>query len=218
MTREEIDALIALYPLEPNIVPDTEPYHSQFDRESAKINYALVRHFKPSTVVEFGTRGGRCTHDILKALIDNGKSYTYRPYELENDLRALAQENISRDFGELAVLIGGDITKATDIPNNIDYLFVDNYHDLETTKWVFETLIKKCVPGALVQIHDIRVGGDYQFDYEKNGWGEMQYMQDMVNSKTFPLKKLYWSWEDGTNEHSSSWWTYVPLHHASNGK
>lgn len=211
MTTEEINNLITKYPLEPLIVPDTIPWVSQFDSESAKINYALVRHYQPTVVVEFGSRGGRCTHDILLGLIANNKPFVIKPYELEISLRKIAYNNLNKTFGDKAPIIGGDITKATDLPKNIDYLFIDNYHDLDTTKWVFEYLLPNhCKPNCLVQIHDIRVGGNYEFWGEPNGWDEMTYMQELVNNKKFPLEKLYWSWENG-QARSSSWWIYKPL-------
>jgi predicted O-methyltransferase YrrM len=207
MTQDEILKLVVKWPIDKIIVPDTEPWSSQFDAISAQINYALVREYKPKVVVEFGARGGRCTRDINRALLDNGGEFIFKSYELEPDNRKIAQDNLNNEFGDKAPILGGDIMLATDIPEGIDYLFVDNYHDEKTTKWTFEELIKKCKPGCLVQIHDIRVEGDYHFLGEPGGWGEMQYLQKMVDEKRFPLNKLYWSWEDKSGERSSSWWT-----------
>lgn len=204
MTKQQIDELVIKYPLIPNITPDTEPWSSQYDRRSASINYALVRHFQPTVIVEFGTRGGRCTHDILKGLLDNGKEFIYKPYELENGLRRVAQENLKRAFGDKAPTVGGDILKATDIPDNIDYLFIDNYHDELTTDWVFNTLFKKCIDNCLVHFHDIQLSDDTQF--VANAFeGEIGVFKKYINSGNFPLTREYFTYPEGNNG-SSTWW------------
>lgn len=210
ITKAEVDKLVNHYAQTEGIDYTIHTWDStQFDDRSAAINYSLVRHLKPKVVVEFGSRTGRCTHDILKALIKNGGEYTFRSYELEDDLRADAQRRIDAIFEDKAITIGGDVTKALDIPDNIDYLFVDNYHDEETTKWLFETLLKKCKPGAIIQIHDIPIKGD--FEYGKEGtFPETTLLIDMQKAGTLPLEKLYWTFEEGDGW-ESTWWVYKPL-------
>ena len=178
-------------------------YNTQFDDRSARINYSFVREFKPKVVVEFGSRTGRCTNDILKALIKNGKKYVFRSYELEDKLRKIAQQEIDRIFGDESITIGGDITKAEDIPNNIDYLFIDNYHDMKTTEWVFSSLIKKCSKNAIIQIHDVRLKGDLEpVDGIQE---ETQYLVDMYKKGILPIEKLYFAYEY-EKPIESSWW------------
>jgi predicted O-methyltransferase YrrM len=209
MDKKEIDKLIEKYTSHGEVTSNIIEWNSsQFDDRSAHINYSMVRHFKPKVVVEFGSRTGRCTNDILKALIDNGGKYTFKSYELEDDLRKEAQKNINKRFKKNAIKIGGNIIEATDIPDNIEYLFVDNYHDTVTTEWLFNTLIKKCVPGALVQIHDIPLKGD--FEIAKPGvFDETNLIVSMHHSGTLPLEKLYWIAEEGEG-YESSWWIYKP--------
>lgn len=205
MNKEEINALIKQYAEEEGVGSALEQWNtSQFDDRSASINYSLVRHYKPKVVVEFGARTGRCTHDILRALIRNGGDYTFRSYELQDDLRADAQQRINTIFGEKAITIGGDVTKATNIPDGIDYLFVDNFHDEAITQWVFNTLLKKCKPGCLIQIHDIPLVGD--FEKGKDGtFIETDMLIAMHKAGTLPLEKLYWTFEEGGGC-ESSWW------------
>lgn len=205
MNRTEIDQLVEQYSRGDGFDPKFLVDH-QYDDRSADINYALTRHFKPEVIVEFGTRNGRCTHDIIKALQKNGKPFIYKPYELEDHHRTQAQlvikvlkENIE---------VGKDIMEATDIPDGIDYLFVDNYHDIETTAWVFKTLIKKCKPGALVHFHDIPLFGDFKIG--KDTFPETHIMVDLHKTNELPLEKLYWTWEEG-NGMESTWWIYKPL-------
>ena len=227
MNKDEVSRIIKKYPLEKVIEPDSDPWMSQYDEISALINYAFVRNFKPSKVLEFGARGGRCTRDILRALLDNKKKFVFKSYELDNDLRKKAQENLNNEFGDKAISLGGDVLKAVDIPSGIDYLFVDNSHDGTTTEWVFKYLLpKKCKPGALVHFHDIQVVGDNVFNIgESNDWSEMKVMSDLDKKKKLPLEKVFFSWEhpalwysreqDGKLfkelRGSSSWWIYKKL-------
>lgn len=207
MNRNEIDELVEKYPLDPNIAPDTSPWTSQYDCRSASINYALVRHFKPKVVVEFGTRGGRCTHDILKALKENGDDYIFKPYEISDGLRGLAKENLQRVFSSDIPEIGKDIMEADDLPDNIEYVFVDNCHDRETTEWVFNTLIKKCKPGCLVHFHDMSIHKDFEIALDPHG--EIVYIVELHKQGKLPLEKLYWTYEEGEGR-SSTWWTLKP--------
>jgi predicted O-methyltransferase YrrM len=178
---------------------------TQFDDRSALINYCVIREIKPTVIVEFGTKWGRCTHDILLALLKNSNDFVFKPYELENDMRKQSQENLDKAFGDQAPIIGGDITLATDIPKNIDYLFIDNYHDRETTKWVFQHLIPQhCHSGTVVQIHDLPFSGD-NWHSNKAFLEEGNYMFELYKNGKFPLKKIYFTYEEG-NKMESTWW------------
>lgn len=211
MTKEEIDALVEKYTLKEGIESSYEGWgkrgDSQYDDDSANINYALVRHFKPTKVIEFGSRTGRCTHDILLALQRNNQPFVFKSYELEDGMREIAQKNVDEDFGKGVLTIGGDVTKAEDIPDDLDYVFVDNYHDYETTKWVFDVLLPKCKPGALVHFHDVKLKGDWEF--EDGGFPEeVKYVVSQADKNGGPLTKLYWSWEHSSWE--AAWFTYNP--------
>lgn len=209
MDKAQIDVLVNEYALTEDLGSSVESWDStQFDDRSAEINYSLVRHFKPKVVVEFGSRTGRCTHDILKALYKNGGDFTFKSYELEPGLRQTAQGNIDRIFEDKAITIGGDVTKAKDLPDGIEYLFVDNYHDDEVTNWLFESLLKRCKPGCLVMIHDVPLKGD--FEIGKGGiFPETQMLVDMQKVGKLPLEKLYWTFEEETGW-ESTWWIYKP--------
>ncbi len=185
-----------------------EKWQSQYDDYSAAINYSVVRELKPKVVVEFGTRTGRCTYDIFRALLKNGQNFIFKPYEIDEGNRKIAQENHNRIYGALAVKIGGDILKATDIPDNIEYLFVDNSHDGPTTEWLFDVLLKKCVPGAIVQIHDIPFNADFSLKKDSGIFQESLDIIKRYREGKLPLKKLYFASEDTNWE--SSWWEYAP--------
>lgn len=222
LTSQEVNDLIQKYPLFNNIEPDKDPWWSQYDTLSSQLNYAFVRDFKPKVVVEFGTRGGRCTHDILKGLLDNGGEYILKPYEIDNKpggscdpsglgWRDVAQRNLKNAYGDKAPIIGGDIVSAQDVPDNIDYLFVDNSHDYLTTQWVFDHLLpEKCLDGALVHFHDLVIYGDYKFQATVTPKeNEIAYFQELIDKSKLPLKKILWGWESGIPMVSSTWWHYA---------
>lgn len=204
----DIQKLVEQYPLQIHgkWCPNGGPFNTMYDNRSAQINYAMVRHFKPKIAVEFGAHFGRCTYDILQAMLDNGGGLL-KSYELDETKRKTAEGLLKDIFGK-EIKLGGDITKADDIPDNIDYLFIDNDHDMVTTKWVFDTLLKKCRLGAIVAIHDLPLMGNFTKGKE-GGFPETEYIINLHNQGKLPLEKLYWTWEEnGGGE--STWWIYQP--------
>lgn len=186
-----------------------QSWTSQYDDYSAAINYCVVRELKPQVVVEFGARTGRCTYDILCALKKNKKKFVFKSYEINEELRKLAQSNLNRLLKKDAITLGEDILKATDIPDKIEYLFVDNSHDGPTTTWLFDYLLPKCVPGAIVQIHDIPITGNFQLKKDNGVFPETTEIIKRFKEKTLPLKELYMASRD--TQWESSWWEYTPL-------
>lgn len=207
LNLNDICGLFDRYPYFDVILPNIEPWLSEYDTFSSRVNYAMIRTHKPKVVVEFGTKAGACTHDIMRGLLDNGGKFTFLPFEILPDMRKKAQENIDEEFSR-KVKIGRDIMKA-DLPNNIDYLFVDNSHDYETTKWVFEYLLpKKCVKNCLVHIHDLVIRDEFVFEAAINEHNEISYIYDLVKANKLPLTKIFWGWETGMPMCSATWWYY----------
>ena len=205
MTRDEINKLIEKWggSFSPqdyrNYFGDT-----QYDDRSAMINYCMIREHKPKVIVEFGSRKGRCTRDIYQALRDNGGEFDFRSFELEDNMREQAQASMDREFGNV-ITIGGDVVNAK-LPTNIDYLFLDHYHDEVMNNWVFDKLLPEhCADGCIVAIHDIPIYGDYEF--KGNPWDETALIVKKHQEGTLPLEKIYWTYEeDYTWE--STWWKY----------
>lgn len=197
--REELEATDGL--------TEAARWESQYDDYSAAINYCVVREHKPRVVVEFGARTGKCTYDILRALIKNKGRFKFKSYELDPNLAKIAMQNIFDKLGR-KFKIGGDILKAKDIPDKIEYLFVDNSHDGPTTDWVFSYLLPRCVPGAIIQIHDIPLNKDFSLKKDSGVFKETSQIIQMHKNHTLPLKKLYLASVD--TEWESSWWEYRP--------
>jgi predicted O-methyltransferase YrrM len=173
----------------------------QYDDISARINYSMVRHLKPRVIVEFGARTGRCTHDILRALLKNNVSFIFKSYEKDKDYREETTEHLMDVFKDKPVncIVGGDITKAKDIPTKIDYLFIDADHTKQMAVWYTKKLFQHCRKGALIQIHDWN---------EDSGLKEIQYLLGLRKEGKLPLTPLYLSTEYDIENVSSSWWTY----------
>jgi len=214
MTYKEVQEMVTKYASE-DLGSSISWYgaSTQYDDLSARVNYSMIRESKPKKVLEFGSRTGRCTHDILKALIKNGGKYVFRSYEIDDGLRQWAQANVDKELGEGLVKIGGDVTKAVDIPTGLDYVFVDNSHDVKTTEWVFDVLLKKCKPGAIVHFHDLYINDDMTFDFEGDA-SEMGVMDKLIKAGKFPLERLFFYYEvhkNNTGPVTSAWFTYKPL-------
>lgn len=209
MTKKQIDALVDKYKDDFNPKSYLNNFgDTQYDDRSASINYAMIRERKPRTVVEFGSRKGRCTRDIYQALTDNGQYFVFKPYEIDGDARAAAQHGLDGEFPGNGITIGGSILEEK-IPHGIDYLFVDHSHDEFMNKWVLDVLIPwHCAEGCIVTIHDLPLSGDWEI--KDNPWQEAQLIKDRHLAGTLPLKKIYWTYEEG-NQWESTWWKYQKL-------
>lgn len=207
MTKEEIDALVEKYQARDKVAK-LEHWRSMYEDRSAEVNYAFIREFKPKVVVEYGAFCGRCTHDILKALIDNEEPYVFKSYECTPE-RATAQMNIDLVFGKKAIKIGENPVTADDLPDEIDYLFLDHNHDDETTHWSFTKMLDRVKKGGLIQIHDIPLRDDFVIGKEHGVFPETRIIVDMHEKGILPFEKLYWLFEEEVTEGNrceGSWW------------
>jgi predicted O-methyltransferase YrrM len=206
--KEWMDKLLAKYAHEELGSRLDQWGECQYDDISAMMNYCMVRHLKPKTIVEFGTRTGRCTYDILSALIENRRSYVFRSYEKENDFRKIAIENLRRMFKHYPVncVIEGDIQNYInnpsnlDVPTNIDYLFIDAEHTREMAEWYVKYLFNRVEVGGVIQIHDFA---------EKSGLEEINYLLELRKEGKLPLKPIYIASEYYDSGVSASWWEYM---------
>ena len=206
MTRQELDKMISKWEKDfnprayTNFIGDT-----QYDDRSALINYCMIREYKPTNVLEFGARFGRCTRDIMQALRDNGKKFKFKSCELDNDLRRTAQASLDNEFGTGAIELGADVLQE-ELPKNLDYVFVDHSHDEPMSRWVLDTLIPNhCKDGAIIQIHDLPLFGDWEI--RENPWNETSMIKDRHLAGTLKLEKIYWTYEEG-DRWESTWWKY----------
>ena len=202
-SKQKIDELVAECDAKSRIIT-REFWDTMYDDRSAEVNYAMIRYFRPKVVVEYGAYLGRCTHDILQALIDNGQPYVFKSYELNDDFRQLAQQGMEKVFGEKAIKIGGDVILAKDVPKKIDYLFLDHSHSAELSEWTWKSMIPKVKKGGIVQIHDIPLKNDYELGKDRGVFPETKQIIEMHAKGTLPFEKLYWLFPECGSE--GSWW------------
>ena len=199
MTNEEIDALVEKYwkPINYNFAD--EDFEHRFEEVSSGMMYSLIREYKPTNVVALGTSFGGSTLIITAALLANKKPYKYLASEIADDLRKLTEEHVIKKYKVAPTLIG-DLTEYADYPDEIDFLFHDTNHDLETTRWVFENIMPKVKKGALVIFHDWPVAEHASGEWvAKEGmWPETKYMLELKKKGKLPLEKVYFNWELGS--------------------
>lgn len=173
----------------------------RYDYDSSMIAYSLVRHYKPTSVLEFGASYGHSVIFNTDALLKNGKPFTYVAFEFVEDIYNAAKANLERRHGKLIPqLYFGDIREQLDkIPKTLDYVFIDGNHDLDTTQWYVDNIFPRIKRGSLVAIHDFAVtdkdGKWMGKDQDgKGGLPETQLLMDLHEAGKLPLKKLFWTY------------------------
>ena len=223
MTKKQVDRLIMKYFVGddygfPFRYLDGEKGRDirHYDFRSAMTLYSLVRHYKPTSVLEFGGAQGWTSSIINSALIRNKKPFVFVVSEKEENSKKLMEFLHKETFGEKCPTYIGEITeRIKEVPKKLDFVFIDTNHDEELTKWYLENILPRCVKGALVAIHDWPIAEtDTGFNIrDPNLWPETKMLLNLYANKKLPLKKLYWNYEedeltDRGLKMESSFWTY----------
>lgn len=121
------------------------------DEAEQLLLYSLVRSLEPKVVVETGTHRGRTTLILAHAMLDQGVEghvHTADPYPWGQ------QENFDK-FPELSKYITYHAIPGKDVPvDNIDFLFIDGYHEKQEVLDEWSTLSPKLTEQAVVVFHD----------------------------------------------------------------
>jgi hypothetical protein len=152
---------------------DISPYWENpfFTGDDARVAYAMVREFKPRTIVEVGS--GNSTKFLRKA-IASGKSET----------RLISIDPFPRtEIDSLcdAVIRKSVVTVPPDFFDRLgpgDILFIDGSHIVfqgTDGPYLFLRILPRIRPGVLVQIHDIFLPDDYPSDF-RDRWYNEQYL------------------------------------------
>lgn len=185
-------------------------FEHRYDPDSSAILYSLIRKYKPKRCLQIGTWEGGSASIIVAALEKNGGKYTYVASELLDDKREATQWHIFEHLGVVPAMIG-DITQARSIPDDLDFIFVDTNHDLDTTKWILKNIFPKLKKGALVFFHDWaveEVDGELIGKGEggQGGWPETTHLMELITNGKLPLEKIYWTWHNPAWETMSKEW------------
>ncbi|ANY06900.1 class I SAM-dependent methyltransferase [Pseudonocardia sp. HH130630-07] len=124
----------------------------QLDDVEAEVTYLLLRHHRPSHVVEIGTFWGWSTTWILSALRDNGHGHLHS-FDLVDHVRdtvpaALADDRWTFHHGDLRDTVA-------EVPDDTGYLFVDADHGRRFARWYLEHLFPRIAPGTPASVHDV---------------------------------------------------------------
>lgn len=205
MTNEEFFALypqpytVAFMELQVEDYKMPKDFEHRVEGNSLLAIYSALRDYKPRKCLQLGCWEGGTTCVIMSALKKNGLPFRFVASELLDGKKQSTKDHCFRETG-LSPEMVGDCTK--EIPNDlkdIDFLYHDTDHDLETTKWVVENIFPRLKDGALVIFHDWAVSdknGEWLGKGEGGigGWGETEYLLELHRQGKLPLKKVYWNY------------------------
>lgn len=209
VTREEMNDLVAKYAEDGYQRPGE--IELRYDLTSTNLLYSLVREYRPTKCLEFGIGGGGSAHATLAALTKNDQKFLFIGSE-NTDLLEIAKRTLAPFLGDQVKLIGGIEDNLKEIPDELDFIFLDPNWDKEITEWWWEHLMPKFKDGALVHIHDWSVREvDGKLAYEGGGFPGIFYLIEKYEANDWPFQKIYsvWDYEDHRGQSiASSFWIY----------
>jgi predicted O-methyltransferase YrrM len=123
----------------------------QLDDIEAELTYLRIRERRPEVVVEVSPFRGWSTTWILRALRDNGAGSL-----VSFDLIPDAGRFVPADLAEPWTLVVGDVRdRISEMPESIDYLFIDADHRRPFAEWYLAELVPRVPAGSGASIHDI---------------------------------------------------------------
>ncbi|WP_226367955.1 class I SAM-dependent methyltransferase [Pseudonocardia sp. ICBG162] len=124
----------------------------QLDDVEAELTYLLLRHHRPSQVVEVGTYYGWSTTWILSALRDNGSGHL-QSFDLVDHVCGTVPEELSTGRWTFH---RGDLRETVEkVPADTGYLFVDADHGRRFARWYLEHLFGRIATGTPTSVHDV---------------------------------------------------------------
>lgn len=124
----------------------------QLDDVEAEISYLLLRHFRPSKVVEIGSLHGWSTGWLLHALQDNGTG-TLITMDLIDNATHGVPEPLAEGRWEFRQ---GDARKQSpDWLDDLDYLFIDADHSARFARWYLRDILPRLKKGTPASVHDV---------------------------------------------------------------
>lgn len=121
------------------------------DDIEAEVTYLLIRDRVPESVVEISPFRGWSTSWILHALRDNGTG-SLASFDLIEDARRFVPDELANCW---TLIVGDARDRMADIPDSIDYLFLDSDHRRAFAEWYLAELIPRLTPDAMVSVHDV---------------------------------------------------------------
>ncbi len=184
-------------------VPSAWAGHYQFA-------YDLVRHFKPSIIVELGSYAGGSLFAMCQAVQDEKyQAYIHAIDTWQGDAHSGLYSNevyesvlktVSTKFQNLSIgLHRMTFDEAVKVyPDySIDLLHIDGYHTYEAVKHDWETWLRKVSTTGIVLFHDIAVKegdfGVYKFwDEIKNDYKHYEFYHSYGLGVIFMNAEMFW--------------------------
>lgn len=197
--------------------------NQSFSFGCAASTHLLVRHYKPSTVIEIGS--GMSTRVIASALMINNtenmlpnKHIVIDPYPLQTiELGQLGPISLTKSRVELIEKSFFQVLKENDI------LFIDSSHSVKIgsdVNYLFLEIIPRLAPGVIVHIHDISLPYEYPSAYARNEnfrqfWTEQYLLQSFLcfNSEFEVLLAMEYLMRDHIDDFKNAFPQYDPAIH-----
>ena len=194
MSNDEVEALVKRYfSKEGYTFPDN--FEHRVDPDSSAVIYSFIRDFKPKTCLQIGCWEGGTTCIIMAALLKNELPFRFEASELLADKAYNTIRHVMEKCGKTPGMMSDITCNLKHVPEEIDFLFHDTDHDLETTKWVVDNIFPRLKDGALVILHDWAVQDIKGKWVAKTGaWPETEYLIELHDKGQLPLEKVYWNY------------------------
>lgn len=170
--------------------------HSQMTPEEMR---CLSKHaIDKKLALEVGTYMGVSAAIIAKSMIEKGRLFCVDPFEEKNSqknpgfLMAVRQLKKNKVFNKVTFLLGysNDEVIISQIPKNLDFIFIDGDHSYEGLKNDWEIVLNNLIVGGIVCLHDTKIPEEEQY---KN-FGSVQYFNEVIIAdKSFEILETEYS-------------------------
>lgn len=206
MTNQQMSDLVTKY-YDAEGYTFSDGYEHRLDKDSSSIMYSLIREYKPKSCLEIGPWLGGSSCIIMTALQKNGGDFTYHCSELDDSRRAGTWHHVLEKCGRAPQMLGDVTQELINIPEKLDFAFIDTDHDLATTEWIVDNIFPRLKKGALLVFHDWAVTDvNGEWTVKDGGWPETQYLCDLHKQGKFNYKKIFWTWKNPFREGVETDW------------
>jgi Methyltransferase domain len=173
---------------------DAHDYHAaqgMFSRLDAWVLQAMLRHFKPSRMLEVGCGwSSLVTARVNREHLDGALQF--------NCIEPYPPEFLGEGIDGITRLITSRVEELPVDPflelGDGDVLFIDSSHTVKTggdVLFLFEEVLPRLAPGVLVHVHDIFLPFDYPQDWVFSGraWNEQYLVRSFLSfNSAFPIR------------------------------
>lgn len=155
------------------------------DTQTSKSEQAAIKKYctNKAKAIEIGVFEGYNTALIAESLQPTGKVFGVDPF-IKGRFgisfgKKIAETNLKRrKLDSKAVLVeklSGDALN--DVPDNVDFIFIDGDHSFEGVKTDLELYESKLAPEGVMAFHDARV---FTNGWAQNDWGPVRLVQEVI--------------------------------------